>query len=63
MGMRRLVAHVPKEDYEVFRSNYPAYGAWTWFVRESLRRFNELHTESPEDLIQTAVEGIREGME
>ena len=63
MGMRRLVAHVPKEDYEAFRENYPAYGAWTCFVRDCLRLFNELHVDTHEDLIQTVVERVREDME
>ena len=63
MKMRRLVAHVPSEDYDTFRVNHPAYGAWTWFVRECLQRFNELHMETPGELIQTVVEGIEEDME
>ena len=60
--MKKFMAWVPNEDYETFLMNYPAYGAKTWFIRECLRRFNELHTDIPDDLIKTVAEGVKEDM-
>ncbi len=57
------MVHVPIEDYKTFKTNYPGYGSWTWFVRECLRRINDLHAESPAELIATVVEGVKEDMD
>ena len=61
--MLKKAAHIPKEDYDIFKENYPGYGSWTWFVRECLRRFNDLHKETPKELIRIVVEGVKEDME
>lgn len=58
----RILTVVPKEDYDTFRELYPAYGAWTWFVRECLVHFNELHKETPTDLLREAMVEVKEEM-
>lgn len=34
-------SHVPKEDYDYFREQFPQYGATKWFITSALREFNE----------------------
>lgn len=52
------VVNVPTEDAEWFSENYPQYGAWTWFITECLRRFRELHSETPRGIIKEAVNSV-----
>ena len=49
--MQQAIVRVPIEDYEEFKANYPAYGSWSWFVREILVRFNDLHKGDTEELL------------
>ena len=46
---------IPKEDYERFKRTHPQHGAFVWFVREALRRYNLIHDVDPEELIGLAV--------
>lgn len=48
------VLSVPKDDAQWFEENYPDYGAWTWWVRESLRKFRELHEITPREIMNEA---------
>lgn len=50
---------LPREDLEAFQAHHPGHGAFSWFVREALKRYNELHTIDADDLIQAAVGEIR----
>jgi hypothetical protein len=54
---------IPTEDFEIFRKNYPYFGAWTWFVRECVRRFNDLHPNNTDEILDETVSGIKGGME
>ncbi|KKL91273.1 hypothetical protein LCGC14_1896410 [marine sediment metagenome] len=46
---------VPREDYERFRLTHPQHGAFVWFVRTALRRYNLIHNTDPKELIDLAV--------
>ena len=51
----KKIVEIPKNDMDRFTSLYPSQGAWTWFVREALRKFVALHETSPNELIELAV--------
>ena len=51
---------VPKDDYKIFKANYPSHGSWSWFVRECLRRFNDLHMGNTGELLDETVKGLKE---
>lgn len=56
--VKKIVA-IPSEDAEWFDEMYPQYGAWSWFIREALKRFRELRGDDlTDDLIGDAVTGI-----
>ena len=38
-------------------------GSFTWFVRECMLNFNDLHKDSPADLIRSVVEAVKEEIE
>ena len=59
----QTIINIPAEDYKSFRTLYPAYGTWTWFVRECLASFLDLHSEDPNDLIKEVVRDIKERRE
>jgi len=61
-NMTPRMVKVPTADYKIFKSNYPAHGSWTWFVRESLRRFNDLHLGNTDEILDQAVKGVMEEM-
>ena len=46
---------IPREDYERFRRIHPQHGAFVWFVRTALRRYNLIHNTDPEELVDLAV--------
>ncbi len=46
---------IPKEEADKFRRTHPQHGAFTWFVREALRRYNLINDVDPEELINLAV--------
>lgn len=46
------VLSIPADDARWFEENYSEYGAWTWWVRTSLRTFRELHETTPVELIR-----------
>ena len=58
-GTSQVVVNIPTEDYAEFKRNYPAHGSLTWFIRECIRRYNDIHAEKPEELIGMVVESIR----
>jgi len=43
------------EDYRRFRERHPSHGAFTWFIRTALKKYNELNDTDPEELVQLAV--------
>lgn len=45
------------EDYHKFNKLYPQHGAWSWWMRTSLKAFLDLHEATdPEELIRLANE-------
>ena len=55
----KKIVELPRESVEKFESLYPQRGAWTWFIREVLIRFVELHNVSDRDeLINLALQDI-----
>lgn len=53
---------IPKDDAEWFESQYPMYGAWTWFIGAALAAFRAHHSIDPHDVIDAAVDDVfREG--
>ena len=59
-NMKQTVVWIPIEDHEAFKRIQPAEGSWSWFVRECVKRYIDLHTEEPERLIDMVVGSIRE---
>lgn len=49
---------IDREDYERFQRRHPQHGAFTWFVREVLRAYNELNDTDPDELIKLAAQEI-----
>ena len=49
---------IDREDYERFQARNPSHGAFTWFVREALHKYNELNDVDPKELIELAVKEI-----
>lgn len=49
---------LPEDEVEEFESTFPMHGAMTWFVREALRRFNEMNRVKPEEIVDVAVRDI-----
>ena len=58
--MTSRVVYVPTADYKTFKENYPALGSWSWFVRECLHRFNDLHLDNVDEILNETVSGIKE---
>ncbi len=59
----QTIVQVPTEDYLEFKRNHPAHGSWSWFVRECVRRFNDLHSTKPDELLSLVVESVKEDLE
>ena len=59
-NMKQTVVWIPVEDYEAFKRIHPAGGSWSWFVRECVKRYIDVHSEEPEKLIGMVVESVRE---
>lgn len=49
---------LPKKEVEKFESKFPMHGAMTWFLREALRRFNEITSFDPEEDLKSAIDDI-----
>lgn len=49
---------IPEEEVKKFEAKHRGHGDFTWFVRESLRRYNELNDTNPDELITLAVNEI-----
>lgn len=62
-GKTQTIVFVATEDYKEFRQIHPGQGAWSWFVRECLRRYNDLHSTNPEELLDLVVESVKEDIE
>ena len=63
MKTHRILVKIPLHDWETFKENYPMQGSFTWFVRECMLNFNDLHKDSPADLIRSVVEAVKEEIE
>ena len=50
---------IPKKEMDRFKARHQGHGDFTWFVRESLKRYNDLNDVDPKELIGLAVTGIR----
>lgn len=59
MEMQQKHIEVPLDEIEKFERIHPSRGAFSWFVREALERYNELNDVSQEELIEIAVKEIR----
>lgn len=44
---KEFSAHVPTNEYEEFKANFPQYGAVNWFINSSLTEFNRIVRENP----------------
>ena len=61
-GLTQTIVKVPTEDYRTFRRYHSGQGAWTQFVREALRLYNELCLDDPEEIMNEVVKTIKEEM-
>lgn len=50
---------VPKTEVDRFKKRHRGHGDFTAFVREALKRYNDLNDTDPDELISLAVGEIR----
>jgi len=50
---------IPRDEMERFKSRHGGHGDFTWFVREALRRYNDLNDVDPNELISLAMSDIK----
>lgn len=53
---KEFSAHVPVDEYEEFKRNFPQYGAVNWFINSTLTEFNRVVRENPtarEQIVQS----------
>ena len=46
---------IPRDEYEKFCRTNPSHGAFIWFIRTALRRYNLINEIDPEELVGLAV--------
>ena len=61
-GLTQTIVKVPTEDYRTFRRYHSGQGAWTQFVRECLRLYNELCQDDPEEIMEEVIATVKEEM-
>jgi hypothetical protein len=49
---------IPKVEMDRFKARHGGHGDFTWFVREALRRYNDLNDVDPNELISLAVSDL-----
>lgn len=54
----KKIINLPVEDVEEFDRKHPQHGSFTWFVREALRRYNEISHPDPLELVNDVVADI-----
>jgi hypothetical protein len=57
-GRIRRSIELDEDAVVEFNKYYPTRGALTWFVEKALKRFLEIHTQKPEELIHEVVDEI-----
>jgi len=55
---KKVTLHIPREDYETFRSRHQGHGDFVGFVRKALKRYNELNDVDLDELIDLAVKDM-----
>ena len=58
MKLTKKTILVPDVEVERFKRRHPGHGDFTWFVREALRRYNDLNDVEPDELVELAVKEI-----
>jgi len=46
---------IDKDEFDKFRERHPGHGDFVWFVREALKKYNELNEVDPNELVELAV--------
>lgn len=57
-GTVKKIVELPKDEVQRFEERFPQHGAFTWFIREAIRRFNDIYEINSEELIELAVRDI-----
>lgn len=56
--MVKKIVLFPEKEVERFKARHRGHGDFTWFMREALKRYNDLNEIDPDELIKLAVEGV-----
>lgn len=56
--MVKKIVLLPKTEVERFKARHRGHGDFTWFVREVLKKYNDLNDVDPDELLRLAAEGV-----
>ena len=56
--MVKKIVLLPEREIERFKAKHRGHGDFTWFVREVLKKYNDLNEVDPDELLRLAAEGV-----